>query len=540
MAIGAGAAQRTGWPALIALALLLAALQLWLRPLLPVDETRYLSVAWEMWSRGDFLVPYLNGEPYSHKPPLLFWLIHALWGLFGVSQWPARLLPVVLSLLALWASARLARRLWPGQPQVVPLVPWLLFGSAFWMNFYTLVQFDLLLVVAALAAWLGTLRAAEQFVSGWLLVALAIGLGGVSKGPVILVVTLPPLLLAPWWRAEAPRGGWWRWYLGAGAALLLGTGGALGWAIPAGQAGGETYRQAILWGQSAGRLVASFAHRGAWWEYLLWFPLMGLPWILWPALWPRLRQMPGADTGVRFCLAVLVPALLVFSLISAKQAKYLLPLLPLAALLAARALAGGETPAMRWRLWPVGVLLLVAGLALTGLGWSPHGAPGWSTPVARGWGPSLAAGSLLFFSLRLPLVAAVRGLALGTALSTAALYMAVVDPLAGQYQLQPLATRLAALQQQGHALAWRGRYHGQFQFLGRLRQPLASLRQPGSLRPWLKAHPDGYVLIRYPAARPDVPSGLLVQPYRSGALVLWPAQWLLRAPERLDALAGNA
>ena len=58
--------SRTAWSALLISALLLAALQLWLRPLLPVDETRYLSVAWEMWSRGDFLVPYLNGEPYSH------------------------------------------------------------------------------------------------------------------------------------------------------------------------------------------------------------------------------------------------------------------------------------------------------------------------------------------------------------------------------------------------------------------------------------------------------------------------------------------
>ncbi|VAW80265.1 Polymyxin resistance protein ArnT, undecaprenyl phosphate-alpha-L-Ara4N transferase; Melittin resistance protein PqaB, partial [hydrothermal vent metagenome] len=58
--------SRTGWPLLIATAVLLGALQLWLRPLLPVDETRYLSVAWEMWWRGDFLVPYLNGEAYHH------------------------------------------------------------------------------------------------------------------------------------------------------------------------------------------------------------------------------------------------------------------------------------------------------------------------------------------------------------------------------------------------------------------------------------------------------------------------------------------
>jgi 4-amino-4-deoxy-L-arabinose transferase-like glycosyltransferase len=42
------------------------------RPLWPIGEIRYAAVGWEMWTRGDFLVPYLYGEPYSHKAPLLF------------------------------------------------------------------------------------------------------------------------------------------------------------------------------------------------------------------------------------------------------------------------------------------------------------------------------------------------------------------------------------------------------------------------------------------------------------------------------------
>ena len=35
----------------------LALAALFLRPLWPVDETRYLAVAWEMWQRGDFWCP---------------------------------------------------------------------------------------------------------------------------------------------------------------------------------------------------------------------------------------------------------------------------------------------------------------------------------------------------------------------------------------------------------------------------------------------------------------------------------------------------
>ena len=41
---------------------LVALLGVLVRPLLPIDETRYLAVAWEMRVTGDWLVPHLNGR----------------------------------------------------------------------------------------------------------------------------------------------------------------------------------------------------------------------------------------------------------------------------------------------------------------------------------------------------------------------------------------------------------------------------------------------------------------------------------------------
>jgi 4-amino-4-deoxy-L-arabinose transferase-like glycosyltransferase len=105
---------RLAIPALLALWGLLLAVALEVRPLLPVNETRYVGVAWEMWLRGDFLVPYLNGEPYSHKPPLLFWLIQAGWAVFGVNEWWPRLVAPLVSLLVMALAVHLARLLWPG------------------------------------------------------------------------------------------------------------------------------------------------------------------------------------------------------------------------------------------------------------------------------------------------------------------------------------------------------------------------------------------------------------------------------------------
>ena len=86
--------------------LVLVAVALYARPPLPVDETRYLAVAWEMYVGGDYLVPHLNGAPYSHKPPLLFWLINLGWALFGAVEWWARAvapLPVLVEYAAKWA-----------------------------------------------------------------------------------------------------------------------------------------------------------------------------------------------------------------------------------------------------------------------------------------------------------------------------------------------------------------------------------------------------------------------------------------------------
>jgi 4-amino-4-deoxy-L-arabinose transferase-like glycosyltransferase len=48
--------------------LLAGLLASFLLPLVPIDETRYVSVAWEMWNSDSYAVPLLNGEPYCSRP----------------------------------------------------------------------------------------------------------------------------------------------------------------------------------------------------------------------------------------------------------------------------------------------------------------------------------------------------------------------------------------------------------------------------------------------------------------------------------------
>ena len=356
------------------------------RPAWPIDETRYLAVAWEMWAGGDLLVPHLNGTPYSDKPPLLFWLVVAGWRLFGVSEWWARLVPSLFALGSLLLTARLARRLWPERENVAHAAPLFLLATFFWSFFSTVFLFDMLLVFLALVAVAGAVAAARGDGRGWIGVSLAIALGILAKGPAILIPVLPVVLAAPLWSGEVRAA---RWYPRAIAAILAGLALALAWALPAALSGGRAYGEAILWSQTAGRLSRAFAHPRPIWWYAPFLPLLAFPWVLWPSLWRRADvRAPARDKGLRLCAIWAGAGLVAFSLVSGKQVYYLLPLIPPLALLGARLLPARETAPRRRELALIAAAFLLLAAVLAGARWfaAPFGLPTWlaSLPPAAG------------------------------------------------------------------------------------------------------------------------------------------------------------
>lgn len=498
------------------------------RPLTPVDETRAVSVAFEMWQGGDFLVPHLNGETYSHKPPLLQWLIHLGWLVFGVNEWSARLAAPLVALANLGLTALLARRLWPEQPAVARFAPLLLLGFPVWALWTTLTLYDMLVAFFALLGWVGVVRAAAgENLKGWGVAALAIGGGVLSKGPVILLLILPAALSAPWWLRQPPLHGWGRWYLGMLGAVVVGALLALVWALPAGFTGGEAYRKAIFWGQSAGRIAHSFAHRRPWWWYLAIWPLLVFPWAYQSAFW-RDRAGWALDRGLRFCLAQLGAVTLLFSLVSGKQVHYILPILPLAALALAKLAAESSERRLRFdRLW-LGSLLLLLGLGLAILAGLELG-PRILADASLLAGAVIAAIGLAVLawraesreaSLRVGVFALVGTLAAGHVL-----YRETIRPGA---DLQPVAARLAELQGKGARIAHWGKYSGEYQFLGRLHQPLQVLETREEWDEWRYAHPDGYLLALYRDSVTDAESKAdFTHAYRGSRRVgLWKASVL--------------
>ncbi len=524
----------------------LVAVALFFRPILPVDETRYVGVAWEMWLRDDFLVPHLNGEPYSHKPPLLFWLMQAGWSVLGVNDWWPRLVSPAFGLGCVFLTAGLAKRLWPDRG-IHLLAPLFLLGSVFWGLYTTLTMFDLILTFWALVGIHGLVDAAQgRRVRGWILFAAGIGFGVITKGPVILVFLLPPALFAPLWRdmGWAEGGNWVRWYLGTLAGVVLGAAIALAWALPAGFAGGEVYRNAIFWGQSAGRMVNSFDHGLPVWWYLPLLPVILLPWIIWPTFWRAAGawfREHGGDSGTRLAAVWTVAALIALSLISGKRPHYLLPMLPALALIGAGVIeyairqrhASGWGDLLPWALVALAIAAFVGFAPAIGpaLELDVRGLDDWLTAYSPLWAlvPLGAGLILLFLARRAGAASRMFGLAIVSVAILVTVHGVAGPQLSRAYNLKGIAFYLKDLQDQGYAIAHLGKYHGQYNFLGRL-EPNIATTGSNNLRAWLERNPKAKIVgSTHRLAAGPAPE--FSAPFRGRTVAVWDGQALLAAPK---------
>lgn len=75
------------------------------------DEPRNAGCAVEMQARGEWIVPWFNGELRTHKPILLYWLILSAYAVFGVSEFSARFWSAALAIGTVLLTYGIGRRL---------------------------------------------------------------------------------------------------------------------------------------------------------------------------------------------------------------------------------------------------------------------------------------------------------------------------------------------------------------------------------------------------------------------------------------------
>jgi 4-amino-4-deoxy-L-arabinose transferase-like glycosyltransferase len=253
------------WRSLLLLALLSGAL---LYPCLAFylfepDEGRYAEIPREMLARGEWLVPYLQGEPYLDKPPLMYWLVMASYWLFGAHDWSARLVPALaiqgcILVVYLLGRRSLGERAAFWGAMALSLAPG-------FVSVGRLLVLDGLLAFCVTLAILGALEAVrgQRFQWGWwLLSAVACGLGVLTKGPIAIVLLVPPLWAYCLLTKPSCSIGWWRWTIFAAVTLAVVSPWyvAMCLRIP-------SFARYFFWEQNVVRFLSPFDHQRPIWFY---------------------------------------------------------------------------------------------------------------------------------------------------------------------------------------------------------------------------------------------------------------------------------
>jgi 4-amino-4-deoxy-L-arabinose transferase-like glycosyltransferase len=323
------------------------------------DEAFYAESAREMIEQGDWVTPHYNYDYRFQKPVLFYWLVALSYLVAGIGETAARF-PSALAGLGISLLTCACARRWVDHP--TGLVSGAIVATSY--GYFTIARSSLpdlplaFFITLATWAWLEALNGADEAGTGvhrhtpssrrwWLVVgAAAAGLGVLTKGPVGLA--LPALIVlvvrAVTRRSLLPaREGWmgvsWRTLLLGGAVLVAL---ALPWYAAMVGAHGTSYLGRFFVDENLERFATDrYNDPRPFWFYVPillggltpWSPILvlGVPAVI--AFLRRQRQF----TAIEWRLLIWAAVPVVFYTMSVgKQPRYILPVLPPLAILAAR------------------------------------------------------------------------------------------------------------------------------------------------------------------------------------------------------------
>lgn len=331
-------------------------------------EGRWAEINREMFLRGDFFHPTINGEPYFDKPLLTYWLISFVTLITGMlNEWSARLPSALAGVAAVWVTMRLGRRLW--SERVGLFAGWLLltgYGFIFWSRVATAESENLLAVVLCVA-WYWARRDRPNFTTFFVFWLIAF-LGALTKG--LTAVVVPVLAVLP----DLFRRGRWRIVFKPAhiVALILAVIIYLApfiWASLSrpdyGQSG-----LALVFRENVLRYFQPFDHKGPIYTYVIQIPLLFLPWtpLFLAALTGTLLNWKKLDGKSRWLIQAVGLIFLFFSLSGSRRSYYILPVFPFLALWTANFLVEMKDEWLeKYRKWGMRIqqgLILLLSLAI--------------------------------------------------------------------------------------------------------------------------------------------------------------------------------
>ncbi len=412
------------------------------------EEGRRILPGLTMLENGNWILPYMNGEPYLRKPPLINWAIAASTVVTGVrNEWSVRL-PSVLAVLAATLVIAGCTSRWLGLKG-----GWL--AGLFYLTAIAMLEKGRLaeiealyvsLTAVAFALWIAAWVQREGGWRLWLVPTLMLALGILVKGPVPHLLFFYGIIFCVLAAAGEKRA------LLAPAhfvGLLLGAVLVALWWLPYQSATAELGAKEVMLNEVSARIGGGRFD-----------PLNvpralanGLPWILLLPLWWNRRVVDAvAAANGRWALllrATRWPLILLFAasmLLKGMLPRYTLPLYPAMAILLA--LVALHAP-LSWRkLWlcvnrGVSCLLLAAFLALPWAVAPAQPGPARWIGVALAW-LALAAVAVYFWRHREERVEALAaGMAICLGAGVIAYALALTPRISLEDHLRPVGTVVA-------------------------------------------------------------------------------------------------
>jgi 4-amino-4-deoxy-L-arabinose transferase-like glycosyltransferase len=338
-------------------------------------EPRYAEIVRIMFAKDDWIVPTVNGDLYTDKPILYFWLVLIASHIAGqVNEWTLRLPAALAGIGFVWTTYLLGRDFYGPRVGLIAAAALATSVRVIWEARWAHIDmvFGLFFLLTIYFGARSLLRNGSKHEI--LLAYVFMGLAVLTKG--LIGIVLPALLLAAFaivrrdWRmvvdAKLP--------LGIPIFLLL-----VGpWFFLVNSATNGKWLADFIYVHHIQRYTEGIGHRQPFYYYFLTLPADFMPWTVFaiPAVFAYFpyRQLRQRPIPLFFFLCFLV-VFVFFSLSDTKRDLYLLPLLPTVALLVGNYiddLAQNQLPESalyRWLIPFYFCAVAVVGLALPAVAW---------------------------------------------------------------------------------------------------------------------------------------------------------------------------
>jgi 4-amino-4-deoxy-L-arabinose transferase-like glycosyltransferase len=298
------------------------------------SEGRWAQIPREMVQTGDYFHPSIGGEAYFDKPVLTYWFRVAAAKLSGgFDEWSVRLPSAIAGLLTIGATMWLGRRLWSAPvgwiAGAILATAW---GVLFWSRTADADVENLAAIMLAVS-WYWYKRDKPGFVA-FLVFWLIVFVGALAKGLPAVVVSvlaiLPDVVMNKRWRQVLTPSHVVAALLALAVYLLP--------FVYASMTKTDTYQSsglALVIRENIVRFFTPFDHKGPPYLYFIAIPGLLMPWapLLIAAVVGLIVVRKDLDARTQWLVWASIVIFVFFTLSGSRRSYYILPVLPLAALM---------------------------------------------------------------------------------------------------------------------------------------------------------------------------------------------------------------